>query len=74
MAPLPPSSVAVALDSELSVRVREARAAEHAIAVLLAQVQAGGHFRAFGYAKLADYAVDRHGITGVKRSGWRGSG
>ena len=59
----PPSAVAVTLDGELAVRVREKRVAEHRIAVLLAQVRSGGHHRAFGYAKLVDYAVDRHGLS-----------
>ena len=59
----PPSTVAITLDSELAERVHEKRATEHRIAVLLAQVQAGAHHRAFGYAKLVDYAVHRHGLS-----------
>jgi 5-methylcytosine-specific restriction endonuclease McrA len=65
----PPSAYALDLDARIASRVRAKRLVEHELAVLLAKVQQDKLFREFGYAKLADYAEDRHGLAAGRAKG-----
>jgi len=59
-----PSARALALDSKLAEHVKTKRIAAYHLARVLAEIEQSRIHQEFGYANIADYANERHGIPG----------